>query len=121
MLWYYDKKINAAFERLRARRRAVGTESVAETPEQEAKRVSDEMAHAAATGDISKIIGLVTQCSALTPADFISKTVGGILFLYYMFIDKLHVRPTDLDDMIDGLLYLDAKDYIMKQSLNKGK
>ena len=36
--------------------------------------------------------------------------------MYYMFIDKYHVRPLDTDDLIDGFLYLDAKEYIIQQA-----
>lgn len=81
------------------------------------------MRAAAARGDIGAILKLITSTSALPPADFIKKTVGGILFIYYLYIDKYHVRPVDLRDLVDGMLYLDAKDYIIKQqALNeKGK
>ena len=74
------------------------------------------MKQASATGDIGTLLRLIAGTSALPPADFIKKTVGGILFMYYLFIDKYHVRPVDLDDLIDGSLYLDAKDYILKQT-----
>lgn len=74
---------------------------------------------ASARGDISTLLKIIAGTSAIPPADFIKKTVGGILFMYYLFIDKYHVRPVDLDDLIDGSLYLDAKDYIIKQARNK--
>lgn len=74
------------------------------------------MQAAAAAGDIATIARIISGSSALTPTDFIQKTVGSILFLYYMYVDKLHVRPVDLDDWIDGMLYFDAKSYIMKRA-----
>lgn len=86
-----------------------------ETPEEEAKRLENEMKMAAATGDMATIISIVNKSASLTPADYIKKTVGNILFVYYTYIDKNHCHPLDLDDLIDGLLFLDAKSYITRQ------
>ena len=116
MLRYLSKKINTAFGRLRDRRVAVGIGTAKEeTPEEEAERIGKEMQLASARGDIGAILKIIASTSALPPADFIKKTVGGILFIYYLYIDKYHVRPIDLDDLVDGSLYLDAKDYIIRQ------
>lgn len=76
---------------------------------------------AQARGDISTILSLITSTSNLTTADFIKKTCGGLLFMYYSYIENLHVRPVDIDDMIDGMLYLDARGYIEKQRIDKMK
>lgn len=112
-----DKKINTAFRRLRERRQAVGIGAASETPEQELERIKQELAAAQAAGDISTIVRIITQTSKMTTEDFIKKTCGGLLFLYYMYVEKLHVRPLDMDDMIDGLLFLDAKNYITKTAM----
>lgn len=76
---------------------------------------------ASARGDISTLLSLVASTSSMTAADFIKKTCGGLLFMYYTFVDQLHARPVDLIDMVDGLLYLDAKGYINKQHMDKIK
>ena len=34
------------------------------------------------------------------------------MFLYYQYVDKYHVRPTTLEDLINGLLYLKAESSI---------
>ena len=112
-----DKKINTAFRSLRERRQAVGIGAASETPEQELERIKQELAAAQAAGDISTIVRIITQTSKMTTEDFIKKTCGGLLFLYYMYVEKLHVRPLDMDDMIDGLLFLDAKNYITKTAM----
>ena len=112
-----DKKIDTAFRRLRERRQAVGIGAASETPEQELERIKQELAAAQAAGDISTIVRIITQTSKMTTEDFIKKTCGGLLFLYYMYVEKLHVRPLDMDDMIDGLLFLDAKNYITKTAM----
>ena len=117
MLRADGKKINTAFRRLRERRTAVGIESTSETPEQEQERIQQEIRTAQAAGDISTIIRIITRTSKLTTEDFIKKTCGGLLFLYYTYVEKLHVRPYDMEDMIDGILFLDAKSYIIEQQV----
>ena len=64
-----------------------------------------------------KILSIIAQSSSMTTEDFIKRTCGGLLFMYYAYVDRLHVRPVDMNDMIDGLLYLDAKSYITKQTV----
>lgn len=78
-----------------------------------------EMKAASEAGDISTLLRIITKSSSLTVEDYIKKTIGTVRFMYYMYIDKLHVRPKDLIDMVDGLLYLDARTYILKQSSEK--
>lgn len=41
--------------------------------------------------------------------------------MYYSFVENLHVRPVDINDLIDGMLYLDARGYITKQHTDKLK
>lgn len=81
--------------------------------------MEQELAAASASGDVSTILRIIASTSSLTASDYIKKTCGGLLFLYYTYVDKLHQRPVDMIDMIDGLLYLDAKGYIMKRATNK--
>lgn len=90
-----------------------------ETPEQESERIRREVEMAQARGDISAILRLITSSSQITTTDFIKKTCGGYLFLYYTYVENLHVRPTDMNDLVDGLLYLDAITYIKKKEINK--
>lgn len=78
-----------------------------------------EMKAASEAGDISTLLRIITKSSSLTIEDYVKKTLGTLRFMYYMYVDKLHVRPKDLIDMMDGLLYLDARTYILKQSNEK--
>ena len=92
-----------------------------ETVEQESKRIEQEMRLAAASGDIGSVVRLITETSSQKPADFIKKTVGSILFMYYSYVDKLHVRPLDLDDFIDGILYVEAREYCNEKARQKAE
>lgn len=90
--------------------------TAAETPEQEAKRIQEEISTAIAAVDISSLLNTIVQASSLTVEDFVQKTCGALRFMYYTYLDKFHQCPLDVDDMIDGMLYLDAKGYIIKQT-----
>lgn len=57
----------------------------------------------------------MAKTSELKPSDFIKKTVGNILFVYYVYLENFHIKPKDLEDIVDGLLYLDAHNFIKKQ------
>lgn len=79
------------------------------------------MRTASETGNISAMMRLIALSSTLKPADFIKKSVGSLLFIYYTYVDKFHVIPRDIDDIIDGLLYIDARNYIDEQRAIKAK
>lgn len=85
------------------------------SPEEEAALLRQQIAAAQVSGDIGTILHLMAKTSELTPSDFISKTVGSILFVYYVYLENFHIKPEDLEDMVDGLLYLDAHNFIQKQ------
>lgn len=70
------------------------------------------MQTASETGDIAAIMRLIATSAQLKPADFIKKTVGNLRFLYYTYLDQLHNLPLDIEDLIDGMLYLDARGYV---------
>lgn len=92
---------------------------MAESPEQEAARVSKELQDAASSGDIHTIVKVIANTSSLSPTDFIQKTVGSLLYVYYMYVDRFHVIPTDLDDMIDGILFMEAHQYNIEKNRPK--
>lgn len=120
MLWYNDKKINAAFKRLRDKRKAVGIESHQKiTPEEEAEILKRDMQAAAAANDISTVMSLMLRASSMTTEDYVDRLLGGVRFMYYSFVDKFHVRPIDLTDLVDGSLYMDAYNYIEKKERDR--
>lgn len=73
------------------------------------------MRTAASSGNIAAVMSLINGAATLKPTDFIKKTVGATLFMYYMYVDALHVKPRDCDDLVDGLLFLEAKQYSLEQ------
>ena len=120
MLWYNDKKINAAFKRLRDKRKAVGIESHQKiTPEEEAEILKRDIQAAAAANDISTVMSLMLRASSMTTEDYVDRLLGGVRFMYYSFVDKFHVRPLDLIDLVDGSLYMDAYNYIEKKERDR--
>lgn len=88
---------------------------------QEAAILKERIAAAQATNDISTLLNLVVDSGALSGDDFIDKTLGQLRCLYYMYLDTFHMRPKDLLDMVDGMLYIDCKNYIQRQELDRLK
>jgi hypothetical protein len=76
------------------------------------------MQQASLAGDLSAILRLIQKTSKLPVQEFIKKTCGSLLYMYYTYVKQLHVVPVDLDDLIDGLLYLDAYHYAVKDTYN---
>lgn len=121
MLRHNDKKINAAFGRLRDKRQAVGETSHQQTLEEETQSLKRQMEIASATGDIGTIISLITKASALPEEDYVETLLGGARFMYYSFLNRFHVRPVDMIDMIDGTLFIDAYGYIEKKEYERAR
>ena len=121
MLRYPGKKVNSAFRKLRERREAVGNISKEETPEQEAERVQRELAAASAANDIATIVKIIARTSSLTASDYVQKTVGNVMFTYFTYVDTYHIYPRTLEDLVDGILYIEAKQYIQKQVREQSK
>lgn len=63
----------------------------------------------------------MAQTADITPADYIKKTLGTILFLYYQYLKYFQLRPRDLEDMIDGLLYISTSNFLKKHELEEWK
>lgn len=81
--------------------------------------MKQQIATAQATANIGALISLVVSTSHLTTSDFIEKTIGSLRFLYYLYMEKLHTRPRDMTDLVDGLLYLDSVSYIQEREMEK--
>lgn len=39
-------------------------------------------------------------------AERVQKELGTYIFLYYRYVDYFKTHPSNLDDMIDGLIYI---------------
>lgn len=61
------------------------------------------------SGNIFDALTLAMRAKKKTPFEIIEEIVGSVMYLYYLFVDGLHTRPIDIDDMTDGLLYLQAR------------
>ena len=63
----------------------------------------------------------MAQTASLTPEDFIKKTIGNLLFTYYSYVDRFHIKPKDLEDLVDGLLYIMSAGFIQKKQIEDMK
>lgn len=73
------------------------------------------------TKDVTQILRLIVDATHLSPVEYIQKTLGSLRFLYYTYVKIFGVRPIDLEDMIDGLLYMDADGYIQKENMREAR
>lgn len=79
--------------------------------------MQENLKAAAASGDIATLLKLMANTSELTAEDYIQKTIGNLLFTYYTYLHYFHLKPVDLEDLVDGLLFIASKQYVEKQTL----
>lgn len=87
----------------------------------EATRLQRDITSAEASNDVGAIIALILNTSELTEDDFVNKTLGHLRFLYYSFLEKFHQRPRDMEDLIDGILYIEDINYIQKRARKRAR
>ena len=79
-------------------------------------RAQAEMAAASAAGDIRSLVSLICQTAERKIEDLIDVTTGPLVFAYYVYMETFHERPQNLDDFVDGLMFLDIKGIQMKRA-----
>ncbi len=103
-----SKKVDAALVRLRDTRERLGRVGKPDNPDD----IKIGIQTAARAGDIAQVMFLISRASTRSPTEFIQDSVGSLLFLVYLFEDSFKHEARDLDDLVDGLLYLDARSYV---------
>lgn len=54
-----------------------------------------------------------------SPGEFIRDSLGSLMFMVYLFEDTYKHEACDMDDLVDGLLYLDAKNYTREMEMRE--
>lgn len=67
------------------------------------------------------MLSLIVNASELPIEDFIDQTLGSMRYLYYVYLNKFHVVPIDMDDMIDGLMYIDIEQRIQSDAMKRAR
>jgi len=106
LLQYNAKKVNTALKRLSSAGGGVGGRRTRELTLQER---ADAVLK---SGNALEALSLALQADKKPSYEIVQETVGTVMYLYYLYVDGLHTRPIDIDDMIDGLLYLSARQRI---------
>jgi hypothetical protein len=57
------------------------------------------------------LAGLIPDRSAQV-GDIIVATVGHYEYTYYLYVEEFKTRPLSLDEMVDGLLFIKARNKI---------
>lgn len=73
------------------------------------------------SGDVGTILRLIANTSQQTPKDIINKALGSLLYLYYTFVARFQVRPKDMQDMVDGLLYTETSNELERRAFEEWK
>lgn len=78
------------------------------------------MEDAARRQDMAALIALSMQGAQKPSQDYIDKTIGCFLNMYYLYVESFKGRePIDIDDICDGLLYLEVKNKLLEQQRAK--
>lgn len=54
-------------------------------------------------------MSLLCQATERSFSDLVHVSVGPMVLSYFVFLDEYHVKPRDLEELVDGLLYIDLK------------
>lgn len=74
-----------------------------------------QLQEATRSNNISAIVSLIVELSKRTPEDIVNDALGPLMFVYYWFLKSYKHEPRDMDDLVDGLLFLDTKHYLEEQ------
>lgn len=53
------------------------------------------------------MLNAALQANRVTFKDKVDQTIGAYKYFYYKYIEHYHLIPKDLDDIIDGIVYMD--------------
>lgn len=67
------------------------------------------------------MLSLIVNASELPIDDFIEQTLGSLRYLYYTYLNKFHREPVDMEDLVDGLMYIDIESRINADAMKKAK
>ena len=66
-------------------------------------------------------MSLLCQSTERSINDLVDVSVGPMVMSYFVFVDSLHVKPKDLEELVDGLLYLDLKNLQHERMMRKAR
>jgi hypothetical protein len=52
-----------------------------------------------------------------TDGEIIQEVLGSFKYIYFQFIEALHREPRDIDDLIDGIIYLELNTYFERKAI----
>lgn len=59
--------------------------------------------------------------SMKSPTEAIVASLGVLRFHYYHFVHEFHMKPRDLEELVDGVLYMDCHAYSERYALKRAK
>ena len=62
--------------------------------------------------DVSALLSIIVQASTRSPEEFVEESLGSLMFLVFLYMDTFKQEPETLDDLVDGMLYIDSRNYM---------
>jgi hypothetical protein len=80
---------------------------------------------AKAAGNAAAMLNIIFSANKKTGDEIVKESLGDLTFFYYQYMDTFKRCPKDVDDMVDGIIYLELKVYFKKLAIeekgNEGK
>lgn len=67
------------------------------------------------------MISLITESCNRTPGEFISDSLGATMFMVFLYEDTFKHEASDMEDLVDGLLYIDARNYTRETEMKASR
>lgn len=68
---------------------------------------------------LTTILDAITTSNDLTVDEYTETLMGHLRNAYYVYVDVFHVYPRDMEELVDGLLYVDIKNYATEMDMKE--
>jgi hypothetical protein len=65
------------------------------------------------------MLSLIFGSQKKSEGDIIKDALGGYKYMYFSFVEKFRREPKDIDDFIDGIIYIELNGYFEREQMRK--
>lgn len=76
---------------------------------------------AVASNNLSLLTSLMAEAEKPSITEMIEKSIGVLKVTYYQYVDAYRVKPFDLLDMVEGILFQEIKSEQLRQMREKNE
>jgi hypothetical protein len=70
-------------------------------------------------GDGRRMLEIAFGVLTKSDGDIIGETLGAYQYMYFTFLERFRREPREIDDLIDGLIYIELNAYFEKKALQQ--